>query len=156
MFGLIEKEVTLSWDEFMKLPQTEMIVDIHCVTRWSKLDTKWKGVLFSDLLKLVQPKPNATHVMQHCYGGYTTNLSIEEMMDDDVMLSYEFDGKPLEKEHGGPMRVVVPKLYFWKSAKWVNGLEFMSADKPGFWERNGYHMHGDPWTEERYGSFGGW
>jgi DMSO/TMAO reductase YedYZ molybdopterin-dependent catalytic subunit len=148
--GLVENEVSFTWDEFLALPQTTLRSDIHCVTHWSKFDNDWTGVKFSDLMQRVKPRPEASHVMVHSFGGYTTNVALRELMDDDVILAHQHDGKPLEKEHGWPMRLVVPKLYFWKSAKWVRGLVFMEDEKPGFWEMYGYHIHGDPWTEERY------
>ncbi len=148
--GLVENEVRFTWDEFLALPQTTLRSDIHCVTHWSKFDNDWTGVKFSDLMQRVKPRPEASHVMVHSFGGYTTNVALRELMDDDVILAHQHDGKPLEKEHGWPMRLVVPKLYFWKSAKWVRGLVFMEDEKPGFWEMYGYHIHGDPWTEERY------
>ncbi len=148
--GLVEAEKIWTWDEFMRLPQSEIHCDIHCVTTWSKLDTVWQGVKFDDLMKEIQVKPQAKFVMQHCYGGYTTNLPLATMMDDDVLLAHTFNGEPLESEHGGPLRVVVPKLYFWKSAKWINRLDFMAEDRLGFWEENGYHNVADPWREERY------
>ncbi|HEX9652623.1 MAG TPA: sulfite oxidase-like oxidoreductase [bacterium] len=151
VFGLVEKAIELSWTEFTALPTTTIKTDIHCVTRWSKLDTAWQGVLFRDFLQHIQPKPETRFVMEHSYGGYTTNMRLDELLDDDVLLAYRYNGEPLDSEHGGPMRLVVPKLYFWKSAKWLNGLEFLAENQPGFWERYGYHMHGDPWTEERFG-----
>jgi len=148
--GLVEQEKKWTWDEFMALPQTDVHCDIHCVTTWSKLDTVWRGVKFLDLLKEINLKPEAKFVMQHCYGGYTTNLPLEDMLQDDVILAHTFNGKPLEPDHGGPLRMVVPKLYFWKSAKWLNRLEFLAEDQLGFWEMNGYHNHADPWLEERF------
>lgn len=148
--GLVEEEKTWTWEEFLSLPQTEILCDIHCVTTWSKLDTTWTGVKFSDLLGKIAVKPEARFVMQHCYGGYTTNLPLQEMLADNVLMAHSFNGKPLETEHGGPLRMVVPRLYFWKSAKWLNGLEFMERDRLGFWEMNGYHNDADPWKEERY------
>ncbi len=151
VFGLVEQTSEFTWTEFNSLPSVTIERDIHCVTRWSKLDTIWEGVLFKELVKQVKLKPQAKYVMQHSYGGYTTNLPLEELLDDDVLLAYKFAGQPLPPEHGGPMRMLVPKLYFWKSAKWLNGLEFMAEDKPGFWEGYGYHNHGDPWQEERFG-----
>ncbi len=151
IFGLVEEEVRLSWQEFLALPQVRVTSDIHCVTTWSKYDNDWEGVRFRDLLDLVQLKPGATHVMFHSYGGYTTNVPLSELMRDDVLLAHRHSGEPLRPEHGWPLRSVVPDLYFWKSAKWVRGLEFMPDDRPGFWEMYGYHMHGDPWAEERYG-----
>lgn len=151
LFGLVEEPLELNWTEFTSLPTKTITADIHCVTRWSKLDTQWEGVAFKDLYQKIRPKPAAKFVMEHSYGGYTTNMALDELLEDDVLLAYKFNGQPLDSEHGGPMRLVVPKLYFWKSAKWLNGLEFMSENRPGFWERYGYHMHGDPWTEERFG-----
>ncbi len=148
--GLVEEEVSFTWDEFMALPQTTLRSDIHCVTHWSKFDNDWTGVKFTDILAKLKVKPEAKHVMQHSYGGYTTNVSLQELMDDDVLFAHSHNGKPLEKEHGWPLRMIVPKLYFWKSAKWVRGLVFMEDEKPGFWEMYGYHIHGDPFTEERY------
>jgi DMSO/TMAO reductase YedYZ molybdopterin-dependent catalytic subunit len=148
--GLVEQEVNFTWDEFMALPQTTLRSDIHCVTHWSKFDNDWTGVKFTDLLPHLRPRPEATHVMVHSYGGYTTNVSLRELMDDDVLFAHQHDGQPLAVEHGAPLRLVVPRLYFWKSAKWVRGLVFMPDDKPGFWEMYGYHIHGDPWSEERY------
>ncbi len=148
--GAVEQEIGFNWEEFTSLPTVRIETDIHCVTRWTMLDTVWEGVAFRELVDRVRPTPDAQFVMQHSYGGYTTNLPLEEMMDDDVLLAYRFGGEPLEVEHGGPLRAVVPKLYFWKSAKWVNGLEFLTKDSLGFWESYGYHNHGDPWKEERF------
>lgn len=148
--GLVENPREWSWEEFMALPQSEITRDIHCVTTWSKLDTTWRGVLLKDLVALVGPKPEARFVMQHCFGGYTTNTSLCDLIEEDVILAHTFDGKPLEPDHGGPLRLVLPKLYFWKSAKWINRLEFMESDRLGFWELNGYHNEADPWKEERY------
>ena len=137
-----------TWDEFMELPAEDITTDIHCVTRWSKLGTSWRGVSIDTLLEAVDTE--ATHAMAHSYGGYTTNVPLEDLIDGKAWVAYEFDGEPLDPEHGGPARLLVPHLYFWKSAKWVKGLELMDADAPGFWEQNGYNMHGDPWSEERY------
>ncbi|MCZ6671500.1 MAG: sulfite oxidase-like oxidoreductase [Verrucomicrobia bacterium] len=150
VFGLVEQPVELPWQEFAALPTVTLETDIHCVTRWSKLDTVWEGVPFKEFMNRVKPKPEAKFVMQHSFGGYTTNLALEELLEDDVLLAYKFNGTLLDPDHGGPMRMLVPKLYFWKSAKWLNGLEFMAEDKPGFWEGYGYHNHGDPWKEERF------
>lgn len=111
---------------------------------------KWEGVPFKEIAQRVAPKPEARFVMQHCFGGYTTNLPLAELYEEEVLLAYGYDGAPLAREHGGPLRMLVPKLYLWKSAKWLNGLEFMANDQPGFWEKYGYHNHGDPWTEERF------
>jgi DMSO/TMAO reductase YedYZ molybdopterin-dependent catalytic subunit len=151
VFGLVDRALRLSWQEFLQLPKLVQTVDIHCVTRWSKLDTAWGGVPWREFVKMVKIKPEATHVMAHCEYGFTTNLDMDVLDDDDTMLAYEYDGKPLTAEHGYPLRLLVPKKYFWKSAKWLRGIEFMAGDKPGFWERNGYHMEGDPWREERFG-----
>lgn len=153
VFGLVEKPLRLDWPTFRSLPETTITCDIHCVTRWSKLDTTWSGVLWRDFLRVldIRPLPEATHVMFHCEQGYTTNLALDVLDDDDTMFAWSYEGKPLEPEHGGPLRALVPKRYFWKSAKWIRGVEFMAGDRPGFWEMNGYHMEGDPWQEERFG-----
>lgn len=151
VWGLVENPIELTWDMFRELPSKEIICDIHCVTRWSQLNMRWEGVPFSEIAKLVKPKSEAKFVMEHSYGGYTTNVPLDELYDDEVLIAYQYGGQPLPTEHGGPARMLVPKLYFWKSAKWLNGLEFMANDKPGFWEMYGYHNHGDPWTEERFG-----
>ena len=152
IFGAVDSEIIFTWDEFLALPQTTLHTDFHCVTHWSRFDDDWNGVMFKDLLDHIKShvSPDATHVMQHAYGGYTTNLSIKMMLDEDVMFAHTLNGKPLPKEHGGPMRTITPKRYAWKGAKWVNGLEFMKGDKPGFWEANGYHNEADPWLEQRY------
>lgn len=151
VWGLVENPFTLNWEELQALPRKKIHVDIHCVTRWSLLDSDWEGVPFTAIAERAKPLPPARAVMQHSYGGYTTNMLIEEMDEDGVILADTFGGKPLEHDHGGPLRLVVPRLYFWKSAKWLNGLEFIDRNAPGFWERYGYHMHGDPWAEERFG-----
>ncbi len=150
--GLVEDEITLDWQQFNDLPQATLDAEFHCVTQWSKLQNTWQGILFTDVMKLVTPKPEAKFVMAHCYGGYTTNVSLDVLLDDDVLFAHSHDGAPLTPQHGGPMRLVVPKRYGWKSAKWVNGIEFMAEDEPGFWEMRGYHMEGDPWKEERFWS----
>lgn len=151
VWGLVETPREWDWEGILALPQITQTVDIHCVTRWSKLDTTWQGIPFTEITARAAPRPEADHVMIHCYGGYTTNMRLSELLEADVILAHAYDGQPLEREHGGPMRLLVPKLYLWKSAKWINGLEFVQGDRPGFWERYGYHMHGDPWTEERFG-----
>lgn len=151
VFGLVEAEKVFTWPEMMALPTNQQTVDIHCVTRWSKLDTTWTGIPWRTFLKLIQVKPDATHVMAHCENNFTTNIALDVLDDDDTMLAYLYEGQPLEPDHGYPMRLLVPKKYFWKSAKWIRGLEFMASDRPGFWERYGYHMEGDPWREERFG-----
>ncbi len=151
VFGLVEEPLHFTWEELMKLPTQTQVVDIHCVTRWSKLDTTWTGIPWRELMKLLKIKPEATHAMAHCEHGFTANVGLEVLGDDDTMLAFLYDGKPLEPEHGYPLRLLVPKKYFWKSAKWLRGIELMAGDRPGFWERNGYHMEGDPWREERFG-----
>jgi len=143
-------EKRFKFADFMDLPQQEFTKDFHCVTRWSKLDVKWTGIKVTDFLKSIELDPSATHVMQHCYGGYTTNLTLEEFARDDNFFAHTLFGEPLSAEHGGPMRLVVPHLYAWKSSKWINGLEFLDREELGFWERNGYHRRGEPWAEERY------
>ena len=150
VFGLVEEELVLNWERFVALGKTTVDAEFHCVTQWSRLQNTWEGIAFTDLMKLVIPKPEAKYVMAHCYGGYTTNLELEALQDDDVLFAYGHDGEPLPADHGGPLRLVVPKRYGWKSAKWVNGLEFMAEDRPGFWEARGYHMEADPWKEQRF------
>jgi DMSO/TMAO reductase YedYZ molybdopterin-dependent catalytic subunit len=148
--GLVESPVTLAWQKFEALPQSESVSDIHCVTSWSRYDNRWRGVLVSDLLALVRPKPEAKFVLIQSYDTYTTNLPLAEFAVPDALLATHWEGEPLTVEHGGPLRVIVPQLYFWKSAKWIKRITFAAEDKPGFWEVRGYHNHGDPWTEERY------
>ena len=145
-----EKLASWSWEEFQALPQTEITVDIHCVTSWSKLDTLWRGVTIDALLESVGLEPPDPYMMAFCDGGYTTNLPVEDLLDGKAMVATHYDGDALEAEHGGPARLLVPHLYFWKSAKWLRGLRFMATDEPGFWEGYGYHMYGDPWREQRY------
>jgi DMSO/TMAO reductase YedYZ molybdopterin-dependent catalytic subunit len=151
VFGEVEREMRWSWDEFTALPTKVQTNDIHCVTRWSKFDTVWEGVAFRDFVELFGLKSSAKYVVALCEYGYSANLPLDVMLDDDVMLAYNYDGKPLEPDHGGPMRTLVPKRYFWKSAKFVRAIEFTSRDKPGYWEQRGYHNDGDPFKEERYG-----
>jgi DMSO/TMAO reductase YedYZ molybdopterin-dependent catalytic subunit len=134
----------------MALPQKEVVLDIHCVTRWSKLDTHWTGVPVSAVLELAEVKPAGTHVMAYSDGGYTTNMPLEALLDDAALLAHSYAGQPLEPDHGAPLRLIVPKRYFWKSAKFLRKLELMSADRMGFWELNGYHNDADPWREERH------
>jgi DMSO/TMAO reductase YedYZ molybdopterin-dependent catalytic subunit len=150
VFGLVGKPLTLSYDQVLELPSTRIVADIHCVTSWSKLDTVWEGVLFRDFWELVRAQPEGGFVMVHCEQGFTTNLPLEVLLDDDVLLAYRYDDAPLAPEHGYPLRLVVPQRYFWKSAKWVRGLELMAQDRLGFWEVRGYHNNADPWKEERY------
>ena len=151
VFGLVGNELSFNWEQFKALPQADERSDIHCVTTWSKYDNDWQGVRIRDLLTQARPLPEATYVMFHSYGGYTTNVPLDELLDDDVLIAHTHNREPISPEHGGPARGVVPNLYFWKSAKWIRGLELLADDRPGFWEMYGYHMHGDPWTEERYG-----
>lgn len=151
IWGEVETEIEWTWDEFMKLPQTTLRADFHCVTRWSRFDDDWTGVLFKDLVKHITIQPTAKFVMQHAYGGYTTNNAIDVMLNEDAIFTHTFNGQPLPREHGGPMRVFTPRRYAWKGAKWVNGLEFIAKDRPGFWELNGYNTPADPWREERFG-----
>jgi DMSO/TMAO reductase YedYZ molybdopterin-dependent catalytic subunit len=146
--GSIDAERSWTWDEFVELPSESITVDIHCVTSWSKLATHWKGVAVDTLLDGLEPLGG--YVMAGSYGGYTTNLPLEDLTDGKAWVAYDYDGEPLEPEHGGPARLLVPHLYFWKSAKWVRGLSLTIQDEPGFWEVNGYHDYGDPWREQRY------
>ena len=148
--GLIEKPLLFNYQQFRALPRTRQVSDFHCVTTWSRLDNAWEGVRVADLMKLAKVKPEARYVIIHCDGGYTTNLALGDFLDDDVMLALGHDGRDLEPDHGFPLRLVVPKLYGWKSAKWVRAIEFSAEDKRGFWEVRGYHNHADPWSEERY------
>ncbi len=148
--GLVETTLNLTWAAFQALEQSTKVSDIHCVTTWSRYDNKWKGVSTRDLLDLAMPKPEATHVMLTSYDGNTTNLPLDDFAVEDAVLATHWEGAPITRDHGGPMRLVVPHLYFWKSAKWLNRIEFLDRDQAGFWEKNGYHMRGDPWAEERY------
>jgi DMSO/TMAO reductase YedYZ molybdopterin-dependent catalytic subunit len=149
VYGLAqEKEFT--WEQFMALPMNSFTIDFHCVTRWSKLDVSWTGVKVTDFLNEVQIDPKAKHVMAHCYGGYTTNIPFEDFARPENFFAYLQAGEPLAQDHGGPLRLVIPHLYAWKSAKWLSGLEFLETEKLGFWELNGYHRRGEPFAEERY------
>jgi DMSO/TMAO reductase YedYZ molybdopterin-dependent catalytic subunit len=148
--GAVEHPQHWKFNDFMALPQTESVSDMHCVTAWSRYDNRWKGVAALDILEIVQPLPDARHVIFHAHDGYTTNVRLEQFADDDVFLVHEWEGAAISRVHGGPIRVLIPKLYLWKSAKWVNRIEFTTADRPGFWERNGYNNNADPWLEERY------
>lgn len=155
VFGEVEAEKAWDWEAFQQLPTVTITTDIHCVTRWSKFDTTWEGVSFRTLVNdLIKVKPTAKFVIAHCEYGYTTNLPLETMMDDDVLLAYKYEGELLDPEHGAPVRTLVPKRYFWKSAKYLRALEFSPVDKPGFWEQAGYHNEGEPFAEERYGRRG--
>jgi DMSO/TMAO reductase YedYZ molybdopterin-dependent catalytic subunit len=148
--GEVDEPVSWSWEEFLRLPGEEIRTDIHCVTKWSKLDTVWRGVSVDVLLEPVETA--SEFLLAFCDGGYTTNLSLADVTDGQAWVAYEFDGEPLDPVHGGPARLLVPHLYLWKSAKWMRGLELLDHDEPGFWESNGYHNRGDPWKEERYWS----
>ena len=150
VFGEVDSPFTLTWGEFRALPRKQVQADIHCVTRWTKLDTGWEGVPIQEILTRAQVRPSATHVLAHSEQGYTANLPLSVLDDDDVLLADTYDGRPLEPEHGWPLRLFVPKRYFWKSAKWIRGLEFLDHDILGFWERYGYNNDADPWKEERF------
>lgn len=150
IFGLVEQEVRISYKEFMALPMRDYHNDIHCVTTWSKLDNVWEGVPVSTIMQRVKLKPEARFVMLHAEQGWTTNLPIEDFLRETSLFAIKHNGEILSPEHGYPVRMVVPHLYFWKSAKWLRGIEFMAKNKPGFWEKNGYHMYGDPFKEQRY------
>jgi DMSO/TMAO reductase YedYZ molybdopterin-dependent catalytic subunit len=149
VFGDVETPFSLSWTEFRQLPIAEVTLDIHCVTRWSKLDTTWEGVPFANIAEVAQPR-GARHVTLHSEHGYTTNIPLEVALDPQCILAWHYDGKPLEPDHGYPLRAIVPGRYFWKSAKWLRAIEFTVDDRLGFWERNGYSNSADPWREERY------
>ncbi len=150
IFGLVEAERAWSWRELQALPRFEVTADFHCVTRFSTLDNPWSGFATREILRHVLVDPEASQVLVHCYGGYTTNLPLEDFLSERALLADRHDGQPLAVEHGGPLRLVVPHLYAWKSAKWVQGLELLAADQRGFWEENGYHTYGDPWREQRF------
>lgn len=148
--GAVENPLVWGWDSFQRQPQSGMTSDIHCVTTWSRYDNRWEGVATRDLLDIVMPRAEAGFVALHGSDGYTTNLRIEDFASDHALLAHSWEGQPLSREHGGPVRLVVPHLYFWKSAKWLRQIDFLTRDAPGFWEVNGYHNRGDPWREERY------
>ena len=148
--GLVEEKVSWSWAEIMALPRSEFMGDIHCVTTWSKLGVSFSGVSVDTLLAAARPQPSATYVLARSHTGYTTNLPLDDVTGGKAWVVWEYDGRPLAREHGGPARLLVPHLYFWKSAKWVSGLQLLDHDQPGFWEQNGYHDRGDPWKEQRY------
>lgn len=148
--GAVEAPLKWSWAEFMAQPQVELLSDIHCVTTWSHYDNAWTGISARHLLGLVRPRASAEFLLFKSYDGYTTNVPLRDFADDDVLLAHSWQGEPLSREHGGPVRVVIPKLYFWKSAKWLRAITFLDKDSPGFWEVRGYHDRGDPWKEERY------
>ncbi len=149
-FGLVEREVSWTWDEFLALPRAEIVADLHCVTKWTRLDVRWTGIPVQEVLRRVPLRPEARFAMVHADPDYTTNVPLATLVAAGALLAFEADGRPLEPGHGGPCRLVVPGLYFWKSAKWVRGFEFMDVNAPGFWECNGYHLDADPWKEERF------
>jgi DMSO/TMAO reductase YedYZ molybdopterin-dependent catalytic subunit len=148
--GEVERPLTLTWEQLLELPSREVTVDIHCVTRWSRFDTRFKGVHWSELAKLVLPKPSARHLVAHAEQGFTANVPIAALEDEQALIAYEADGEPLTPDHGWPVRLVIPSRYFWKSAKWLRGLELLDHDQPGFWERYGYHNDADFRKEQRY------
>jgi DMSO/TMAO reductase YedYZ molybdopterin-dependent catalytic subunit len=151
VWGEVEEPLTLAWEEFDALPKSENVQDIHCVTRWSRFDTRFRGVHWRELADRAKPKPTARFAIAHSEHGYTANVPLAFLEDELALLASEADGEPLAPEHGWPLRLVIPGKYFWKSAKWLRGIELSSIDKPGFWERYGYHNDADPWQEERYG-----
>lgn len=148
--GLIENPIDWGWEDFQAQPQVQMTTDIHCVTTWSRYDNAWEGVTGQHFLSVVKPKPEAKFMVFHSHDGYTTNLPIAAFAEDDVILAHSWNGEPVSREHGGPVRPIIPKLYLWKSAKWVKHITFLEKDAPGFWEVRGYHNDADPWEEERY------
>ena len=150
IFGEVEREVTVGFHELAALPAVDVTTDIHCVTKWSKFDTHWTGARVRDLLERAGIGAAATHVVAHAEHGYTTDLPLPDVLGDDALVAYRYGGQPLEPEHGYPARLVVPHLYFWKSAKWLRGIELTAGDRPGFWERNGYHSYGDPFRQQRF------
>jgi DMSO/TMAO reductase YedYZ molybdopterin-dependent catalytic subunit len=151
VWGQVEEPLTLTWEQLAALRTTEITIDIHCVTRWSRFDTSFKGVHWRDLAELLRPKPTARFVVAHAEQGFTSNVPLAAIEDDNALIAYEADGEPLTPDHGWPLRLVVPSRYFWKSAKWLRGLELRSTDQPGFWERYGYHNDADYRHEQRYG-----
>ncbi len=150
MDGLVAQPQQWSWDMFMAQPAFEDVSDVHCVTQWSRYDNRWTGVATRHILDVVQPLPEANHVILHSYDGYTTNVTLAHFSDVDCLIAHSHDGAPISREHGGPARLIIPKYYLWKSAKWIKRIEFVDRDAPGFWEVRGYHNEGDPWAEQRY------
>jgi DMSO/TMAO reductase YedYZ molybdopterin-dependent catalytic subunit len=150
VFGMVERPARWTWSEFLALPQVTVRSDIHCVTRWSRFDNEWRGVSFAEVIRQVGARPQARFAIIHAEQGFTTNLALGELIKDDVLFAYQHDGTDLTPEHGWPLRLVVPRRYFWKSAKWVRGVELTDTDRPGFWEQNGYHNEANPWNEERF------
>jgi len=149
--GAVENPVIWDWETFLAQPQQSFVSDVHCVTTWSRYDNRWDGVAARHILDLVQPLPEARHVIFHSYDGYTTNITLEAFSEENVLIAHSWEGAPLTREHGAPARAIVPSWYFWKSAKWIKRIEFSDVDKPGFWEERGYHNEADPWKEQRYG-----
>src|SRR5215471_7913840 len=150
VWGLVEHPLRFTWEEFGRLPRAHSRSDFHCVTRWSRFDNEWDGVGFGDIINLVKPRPEGTHVLVHAEQGFTANVPLRDLDRDNVLLATHHDGQPLTPDHGYPVRLIVPHLYAWKSVKWLRGFEFLDHDQPGFWEQNGYHMYGDPWKEQRF------
>jgi DMSO/TMAO reductase YedYZ molybdopterin-dependent catalytic subunit len=148
--GLVERPVAFTWDEFTRLPMKEVVADMHCVTRWSRFDVRWEGVLAAEVIKLANIRPQAKYVMVHAENGYTANVPLADLQRPSTLFALKHNGEPLPPEHGYPLRLVVPNLYAWKSVKWVRGIEFMAQDAPGFWEQNGYNLYGDPFKEQRF------
>ncbi|AKU95835.1 Sulfite oxidase [Labilithrix luteola] len=151
VYGEVEAPFTIDFKELLAMTQVEQICDVHCVTKWTCLDSKWTGVKLAELAARAKPKPSARHVIFEAAEGYTSNVPIREALAPNVLIAHKYEGQPLARAHGAPVRAVVPDLYFWKSAKWLTGIRFVTADKPGYWETRGYHNHADPWKEERYG-----
>jgi DMSO/TMAO reductase YedYZ molybdopterin-dependent catalytic subunit len=150
VWGLVEEPFELTWDELQALPRVQLTADFHCVTTWSRYENAWEGVSIQEILKRARPKTEAKYVMEHSFTGYTTNIPLANLDDDDVLIAFKHDGQDIEPDHGGPVRLIVPKLYAYKSAKWLSGLEFLAQDRPGFWEVRGYSNSANPWNEERY------
>jgi DMSO/TMAO reductase YedYZ molybdopterin-dependent catalytic subunit len=149
--GEVEAPFTIDFAELLRMPQVDQVCDVHCVTKWTVLDSKWTGVKVADLAARARPKPSARHVIFEASAGYTANVPLREALAPNVLVAHKYEGSPLARAHGAPARVIVPDLYFWKSAKWLTGIRFVAADRPGYWETRGYHNHADPWKEERYG-----
>ncbi|HID07233.1 MAG TPA: sulfite oxidase-like oxidoreductase [Armatimonadetes bacterium] len=149
IFGLVERTVELTYDELQRLPRAIVLADFHCVDGWSRLGDHWEGVLVREVIALAQPRPEAKYAMVYCYDGYSTNLELDALTDEDVVLAWGMNGQLLTSEHGYPLRLIVPKRYAYKSAKWVSGIELMAENRPGYWESRGYHVHADVWREER-------
>jgi len=150
IYGLVGSPLTLTWEEFNRLPKVQRDSDFHCVTRWSRFGNRWQGVAMQEILRRVMPKPAAAFVLVHAEQGFTANIPLADLDREEVLLATHHDGEPLPAEHGFPVRLIVPHLYAWKSVKWIRGMEFLDHEEPGFWEKNGYHMYGDPWKEQRY------